>query len=67
MRVENEKQTLSAPFWMGCSKNIEDGSNEAGNKAPYTVSASPAPSRSALVVLIVAAIVNAAALQFVMP
>lgn len=68
MRVENERQTLSAPFWMGCSKNIEDGSNEAGNKAPYTVAASSnrIPYYTSFLVVILAAI-NTTALRFVMP
>lgn len=36
MRVEQEHQMLSAPFWMGCARNLEGYEQE--NKAPYTAS-----------------------------
>ncbi|KAF5306949.1 hypothetical protein FQA39_LY00179 [Lamprigera yunnana] len=51
MRVEHEEQTLSAPFWMGCSRNI---GLPPGNKAPYTnPSASSAKILTSTVTLVV--------------
>lgn len=34
MRVEKAEQTASAPFWMGCERNIKE--YEQVRKAPYT-------------------------------
>lgn len=34
MRVEEKEQTLSGPFWMGCSRDLKEG-NQPGLKAPY--------------------------------
>lgn len=34
MRVEKEEQTPSAPYWMGCERNVKE--YETVKKAPYT-------------------------------
>jgi hypothetical protein len=50
MRVENERQTLSAPFWMGCPRELERPTEPSHLLPPKEeLDLQPLPSQSSTV------------------